>query len=720
MNRSIAALCLWCALSGAVALFTRAEAAQGREFSSDGKRPITVADAIEMTRLADPSYFLTGSSQGRVALFSPDGRRFVVLLRKADLRKNVNTFSLLLFQTAQAFHSPKPDLLLRMSSSSNRDAIRSVKWLRDSRTIAFLGENPGELPQVYTLDVASRRLERRTNYSAVIRGYDITPDGHELIFSAEDPVPASGARARARREGVVISSQSLDEILSGNLSVPGRNRIFLSRLGRIPEQIRLRGAFYEAGVLSLSPDGRYALVASHVRHVPQMWAEYDTGSLLHAVVTSKRRKGEIAPLLRYFFADLKEGSVTPLLDTPMLWALPFRWASDGSALFIERTYLPLDAPDAKENEERRKTTFDVRIALPGRQYRKVPKEDWPEGKEPSSPLRVTLDENVQSPPKLHVFDPRTGRESLLLDLNPQFGKLRFGEARIIEWQVRGMTLVGCLYLPANYDSRRRYPLVMQTHGFEPGQFSMDGRSEWSSAFAARPLAANGIAVLQAYGFKNREDHDRVGNDRSLGATAAQSSKNFYADALEEAANLLDREGIIDRNRVGIVGFSRTVCFVANALTHSVQRFAAAVLVDGIDCGYLQYLAFPESARDFDDLNGGAAPFGPGLAQWLKESPGFNLDKVSAPVRIVALNPASVLEMWEWYAGLTLQDKPVELIEIPDGIHMLEKPWDRRVAMQGIVDWFRFWLKDEEDPAPGKHDQYERWRELRKEGVKDSS
>jgi hypothetical protein len=33
-------------------------------------------------------------------------------------------------------------------------------------------------------------------------------------------------------------------------------------------------------------------------------------------------------------------------------------------------------------------------------------------------------------------------------------------------------------------------------------------------------------------------------------------------------------------------------------------------------------------------------------------------------------------------------------------------------MQGIVDWFCFWLKGEEDPDPAKDDQSQR-RELRK-------
>jgi hypothetical protein len=32
----------------------------------------------------------------------------------------------------------------------------------------------------------------------------------------------------------------------------------------------------------------------------------------------------------------------------------------------------------------------------------------------------------------------------------------------------------------------------------------------------------------------------------------------------------------------------------------------------------------------------------------------------------------------------------------------------------LIDWFVFWLKDEEDPDPTKQEQYLRWRELRKQ------
>ena len=103
---------------------------------------MTVADAIGMARLADDYYFRGGPSAGRVAHFSPDGKQFIITLRKGNAEQNTNEFSLLLFHTADALRSPKPEVLLTMSSSSNRDAIKNVNWLEDSETVAvFHGGN---------------------------------------------------------------------------------------------------------------------------------------------------------------------------------------------------------------------------------------------------------------------------------------------------------------------------------------------------------------------------------------------------------------------------------------------------------------------------------------------------------------------------------------------------------------------------------------------------
>src|SRR2546430_15302736 len=95
---------------------------------------------------------------------------------------------------------------------------------------------------------------------------------------------------------------------------------------------------------------------------------------------------------------------------------------------------------------------------------------------------------------------------------------------------------------------------------------------------------------------------------------------------EGVVDYLDKMGMIDCDRVGIIGFSRTCHYVKYALTHSKYQFAAASVADGIDGGYYPYILVaavsPEAVIDQEGLNGGA-PFGPGLKSWLEKSPGFN-------------------------------------------------------------------------------------------------
>ena len=109
---------------------------------------------------------------------------------------------------------------------------------------------------------------------------------------------------------------------------------------------------------------------------------------------------------------------------------------------------------------------------------------------------------------------------------------------------------------------------------------------------------------------------------------------------------------------------------------------------------------------------GTSPVGDGLAIWMQHAPSFRLDKVVTPLRIEAIGPSSVLMEWEIYASLRDQHKPVDLIYIPGGQHILQKPLDRLASQQGNVDWFRFWLEGYTDPAPQKVQQYRRWKMLR--------
>jgi dipeptidyl aminopeptidase/acylaminoacyl peptidase len=684
--------------------------------SRQDKKPVTVADAIGMARLADEYYFRGGPSVGRVAHFSHDGKQFTIALEKGNAEQNTNEFSLLLFHTADAFRSPKPEVLLTMSSSSNRDAIKNMNWLEDSETVAFIGENRGEVPQVYTLNVNTKQLTRVTEHSTAVVNYAISANGKEVFFAADPPQAGFFDTQEVRRAEIAITTQSLYRILSGDCypfrpSLMEGEELFLKIQGAAEKPLQVQDLVWDDSFFSFSPDGRYVAFAAMVRDVPKSWVGYHDKQI-HESVTEKRSKGVASYLSRYLLFDVEQAETKPLLDAPNQRAR-LEWKLDSQGVVITKTLLPLDVADPKEMEARKRDTYTVEVRLPSREIIKLADKDSTKDKLALSPPDVLLEENMNLPPRVYATDERTKQKVLLLDLNPQFAGLSFGKVESISWKATdGHEVEGGLYLPPAFDPQKRYPLVIQTHGFHADKFWIDG--PWSSAFAAQPLASGGVVVLQVGSSTNRDDGKYI-----LTTQEGPRQMAAYEGAIDE----LDRRGLIDRNRVGIVGFSRTVFTVGYTLTHSKYHFSAATLVDGIDGGYFQYFAFSNSipgvSKEFDQLNGGP-PFGENLTSWLKSSAGFSLDKVNTPLRLVALGPSSVLGLWEWFSGLWRLEKPVDFIYLPDAPHLIVKPWERVIAQQGLVDWFRFWLKGEESSDPVTLDQYSRWREMKQKYMLGSS
>lgn len=731
-------------LSGAVRCLS------GRDKSGSGRKSVTVADTISMTQLGISDEMLSGDDRflqdaGLVAHFSPDGKKFFVVLKQGDTEHNTIRFSIHLFETAQAFHAPRSEPILTMESSSNQEAIKKPKWLDDNKTVSFIGQNNDELPQVYTFNTATQRLRKLTSHPTPVVDYDMKENGETLLFMAE-PLPGdcTSEAAEARKKGIVITSQGLGDLLAGDCirqkrPYTSRVQLFASTKGRTPVHFPIEDQLMNGVPLSLSPDGRYAITAALVRNIPAMWAEYEN-DLLRPFVVAKKKAGEASRIVQYLLLNVENRTAEPLLSVP--WSYQndaFAWAPDGHSVIVSGAYLPLRDADPVEIQARKKKKYVVEVGLPTREFQKITDKDlsvlgwsrashklllrargwwkqnpltafekdesaWKEAavapEDSLVPLNISYEEDLNSPPKLFASDQITYQKSLLLDLNPQFSEFAFGREEAVTWKATdGHEVSGGLYLPPSYEPGKRYPLVIQTHGFLPEKFWIDG--PWNSAFAAQPLASRGFVVLQVgHAVDVMEDQKYINTPQEADRQMA---------AFEGAIDFLQKKDLIDTEKVGIIGFSRTVYHVAYTLTHSKYHFAAATLADGIDGGYFQYRAFPDSA-DSDLVNGGR-PVEKNLASWLDHSPGFNLDKVKAAVRLEAYGAVTILEGWEWFQGLSQLGKPTDFIYLPDAQHTLVKPWERLVSQQGNVDWFCFWLKGEEDAEPAKAEQYKRWREL---------
>lgn len=715
------------------------------------KRPVTVADAISMTRIVGTPFPYFSPKTG-FAAFSPNGKYFALVTARGDIEHNANDYSLLVFRTEDIAEHVTPKRLATFACTSNRAGISSVTWREDNDTILFLGSSGSEPTELYSVQYSTGQLRKLTEHRQSLVSYGLSGNGGTLVYAAERPERELIDR-KTLRYGFEVGSERVSDIVRGLIS----NRepeLFLKITGS-PRDTPLRTEDpFDSGIndLFVSPNGRYLVVKTDTTDVPEVWRRYNDAGI-RSVFRRMLPKGQPSRILHYELIDLRNGRSHVLLDSPATYSSSdVLWAPDSNSLLLCGTYLPLDIQDPVEIERRSSKKFVVEIGLHGSRITTITDEDleplgwdartgivrfrvrarserpgvppeivcyrkargkWQRVTAPSSFERdmrpeVYVDEDLNVPPRIVVMDSRTKTKILLPDLNPQFQNLAFGKEQTIHWTGQKRTLLsGGLYLPPNYVSGKRYPLVIQTHEFDPHGFWIDG--PYSSAFAAQPLASHGIVVLQM-------------NDIFFDTIETPEEPERATNAYLSAIAYLNAQGIIDPKRVGIIGFSRTCLYVKYALTHTNGHFAAAVITDGVDAGYFQYLlsynANPVLASDSDAIIGGP-PFGPGLSLWVRNSPGFLMDKVQAPVLIQAIGPISVLDEWQWFTGLKRLGKPVDLVYLPTGTHVLVRPWDRIVSQQGTVDWFCFWLKGEECGSSADPDEFRRWRELRAEGrVKD--
>jgi hypothetical protein len=727
-------------------IFAEVTIAAGLGLAQTGapERKATMADSIEMTTLGDAMYELGGPSAGRVAIFSPAGDRFVVVLKKGDLEKNVNVYTMLLYESDRALHSPAPVTLVAMASGSNRPAIEDVKWLGDGRTILFIGERDNDVPEIFALDVASKRLTAITHHPTPVLTFDATDDGRTILYEAAPPRKLWVDPSIVRRDGLAIGPERPDQLLSGDCHYERKPyeygaQLFVQRGGVEPRQIPFDDRLTELERVSLSPNGRYGLVTVSVEKVPDSWIGY-TDRLIHSYVESYRSAGKTISLLRYMLVDVERSESSPLIDAPLEWQnAGWAWMPDGDSVVVSGAYLPLETATDSERNDRRTRAYVVQVELPGKKATAIADdrvtvvrfgttgnlvlrkgeggsasykgfhldgsgwspvslrdEDLTGGRK----LNVDLEEDMNHPPRIYVSTPGSSNRVELLDPNPQFSKIQFAKIEAVTWKATdGHEVRGGLYLPPDYRSGVRYPCVLQTHGFDPDRFWMDGL--WTSAFAAQALAAEGIVVLQI-------GKSAAGDDIRYARTHEKVVR--AAATYQGAIDYLDARGLIDRRKVGIIGFSYTVFEVEYTLTHTRYDFAAATVADGFDGGYLNFLLYPEDSES--PLVNGGLPFGEGLQEWFENSPGFNFDKVSAPVRIETYGFDSLLGGWQVFESLKVLKKPVDYVWLPYATHLLVKPWERMVSQQGNVDWFSFWLKGQIDPDPKKENQYRRWQQLR--------
>lgn len=729
--------------------------------AAEGRAPFTVRAALETTR------FMVDRNGDAVAI-SPDGQRYAVMLVTGDAARDGAWVELRVGRLALAAAVPTPVVRLftraRGGGYERHGGSETLlvpgrnppRWIDDDH-IAFVWEDDALLRQVVSVTVSTGELRYLTAHRSDVTHFSARADG-TLLYGAKIPC-ARRPSVREQSQGYVVDAEDAFELVygCGAWARDAQALFAMTTPQGVARQVVMRGGDavnrstprLPAAVFSAS--GTKAIVANTISQIPADWERYTAVHFrtMWQALQSEGPEGAYASQFQQLFViDLASATARSLWSVPLepYERLRMAWSPGEERVVLGPTFLPVAMADAAGLAGEAVAVVHLKdrrvepLPMAATEARRIRQLRWvnesqievqlddacvgyrwhgrwqrrsvgPCPPSRASAVQVRVVQGLNEAPRLTARD-KNGREIVALDPNPALTeRYALGNVEWIEREVAGTRWWGRLYAPAGFETGRRYPLVIQTHSFAGREeYSLYGRGSTApalgpghSAYIAQSLASHGFFVLHGRSGSGELEADLLGHTRQ------------HIAATEAVVEELVREGRVDRERVGIMGYSASGWDVSYALTHSDFPYAAALTDDNKDGSYSQALVSGWLVGAGEEIFG-VPPFGQGLSRWLDESPGFNVERVRTPLLLTASSPGSELLKWELFSRLRHLQRPVEFFIVPDfehGSHGLQNPTQLLALQERAFDWWRFWLQDKRDADPRKAMQYERWEGLRR-------
>lgn len=737
-------------LSAAVALFVCSYALLDFPVvltANQQKRPITVTDCVRTRRILMAEVHL-----------SPAGDRVGYVVKSPDTIRNANIYQVFVRKLEEPGRSNG-----RLLFSGEK--VSSLKWLSDSKSVMFLTSYSRSGSRILRVNVDTGETQVVAASLSSINDFTADATGELVVFSTgAEATEVEADHVKQTRGYAITFGHPKGHSLAG-LPLINRSVLLVSRKGRnsrrTVSRIIIRGHNYIGNVpllylgnLSLSPNGRFLVFHCQPDQEPPEWSE-------NPIVKGFQALGSKAPVLGLY--EMRTGNLRLAINAPDPHER-IMWAADGLA-FAVNSVSPIgsvwDEPSSSKGQsfkmEAGKTHLftvdplsgsvtlalrnpaseddlplswahsngDMTVRKDSRTIVRMKMQEDREWKEVSrfvSPIEhngiqysgmsngkieITTNEQPMVPPDLVQVSFTTGKSRVLTNLNAEYQKIELGKVEGIEWQNKyGARCTGLLIKPVGYVAGNIYPLVIMAKTWDES-FLAD--TLYRTAFPPQVLANDGFVVLLANPPSVKEEPNEF---------PGQMGEAFnWMEMIRGAIGFLAEQKLIDRNRVGVIGFSRTSWLVDFMLTHSGFKFAAASSADSGAYNYSSYwLGNDLQAIQSSETQYGGSPYGDSLRNWLEYAPAFNAKNVQTPLLMEYVGQDLVSEpinAYEFFVALKRQGKLVELYFYPKGEHELDTPSERIASLQRNVDWFRFWIQGYEGPAPSYDpDQYVRWRHLK--------
>ncbi|MFT7773082.1 hypothetical protein [Roseateles sp.] len=726
----------------------------------------TVRDVVEFRTIVWP---IAHDAEGMRQQTSPDGSRGFIVTRRANVKADVNRYEILMLDLSPARLDERrpaaPEIVFtfdaRHDNESGYPALAQVQWA-DERTLVFRAKMKDSIFQIFSLDLPSRKVVQLTNAATTIESFATSRNLRRVVYLAQAPNPPMKDGARS----IVVGNQWFRAALYGQQDPRQQNRkyrFYVQDVGAARPPRPLGEPFLQANAglpaTNISPDGRWAILPKFERDRTQAWTrQYPIMKQLADEFGPAVKRdplgyfnGPMAYTARRMVAwrldDAREQTILDAPDDALPGGMQSRrdkvWQAAGQSVVLAGTHLPMAKgsqgssashvveywPDSGRTAILAKLNgrLDSAVGVEGmvqiidsgkpRQFKRADGSGWQEVAPDVLPSKsvwtLRVRESANEPPDAFAEGP-TGQSVRLTTLNPHFDTRTWGSMTTYAWRdAKGRQWHGGLLTPTAAEPGKRLPLVIEAYNHFPGNFYIAGsngaKRAATSAFPGRALLREGFVVLatpvhtKKTPFKDDADQNRLFNEGVRGAVES-----------------LVREGRVDPDRVGIIGWSMSGEKVLNLITFSNLPVRAATIADG-DSNTLFSYALTYSFTDYtwghkETVNRGI-PARPNLDSWVRTDPSLNTDCIRSALRIETYGGA-VHNHWDIYALLRRQYKPADMILIPGGSHGLSTPSERMISLQGNVDWFNFWLKGEKrrellatETEASLRSQYEAWDQM---------
>jgi dipeptidyl aminopeptidase/acylaminoacyl peptidase len=297
-------------------------------------------------------------------------------------------------------------------------------------------------------------------------------------------------------------------------------------------------------------------------------------------------------------------------------------------------------------------------------------------------------ESIENPPNFFIVNLKNGNsQQITYFTNPYPKEAKLQKELITYSRNDGISLSGTLYLPYDYKSGTRLPLILHAYPREftdavtAGQINLSP-NQFDQYFGTtvKYFAMRGYAVLANASFPI------VGNPETVNETFIQQ----ILENAKAAIDYLNEREIINPQKVGITGHSYGAFMVANVLAHS-NLCAAGIANSGAYNRTLTPFGFQSERRTLWQAND----------FYIQVSPIMHADKIKQPILLIHgendPNPGTFpMQSERFYQALQGNGATAKLIILPLEGHGYRSRESQLHVITEMFDWFDKHVKNRVD------------------------